>query len=76
MGAMRKEIAAEAAPTAAPAADSALRILIKGSRGSAMDRIVKELLAKDLLAKDMHKNEMPKNEMRADAAGEGESNVA
>lgn len=67
MGAMRKEIAAEAAPAAAPA----LRILIKGSRGSAMDRIVKDMLAKGMLAKDLLKNEM-----HADAAGGGESHVA
>ncbi|NOT87122.1 MAG: UDP-N-acetylmuramoyl-tripeptide--D-alanyl-D-alanine ligase [Lysobacter sp.] len=62
MEAMRKEIAAEAAPAAAPV----LRILIKGSRGSAMDRIVKDLLAKDL----------PKNAMHADIAGGRESHVA
>jgi UDP-N-acetylmuramoyl-tripeptide--D-alanyl-D-alanine ligase len=35
------------AAAAAPAPPSALRILIKGSRGSAMDRIVKDLLMND-----------------------------
>jgi UDP-N-acetylmuramoyl-tripeptide--D-alanyl-D-alanine ligase len=57
VGAIQKEIAAEAAPTAL----CTLRVLVKGSRGSAMDKIVKDML---------------ENEMHADAAGGRESHVA
>ncbi len=57
-----KELAAEAAPTGF----AALRILIKGSRGSAMDRIVKDILLKDMLM----------NDSPAHTAGGGDTHVA
>ena len=57
--ALRADIASSAAP-------ETLRVLIKGSRGSAMDRIVKAMLM----------NQMSINEMHADDAGGGNAHVA
>lgn len=57
--ALRAEIAASETP-------ETLRVLVKGSRGSAMDRIVKAMLM----------NQMPINEMHADDAGGGDAHVA
>ncbi len=57
--ALRADIASSAAP-------EMLRVLIKGSRGSAMDRIVNAMLM----------NEMSINEMHADDAGGGDAHVA
>ena len=62
-----KYVEAEPAPTAIPT----LRVLIKGSRGSAMDRIVKDILVKDMLIKDMLINDS-----HADTAGGGDTHVA
>jgi UDP-N-acetylmuramoyl-tripeptide--D-alanyl-D-alanine ligase len=44
----------------------ALRVLVKGSRGSAMERIVKDMLSKSMLSKEMH----------ADGANAGDTHVA
>ncbi len=59
------------ADIAAHANAEALRVLIKGSRGSAMDRIVNALLAN---ATSM--NDTPMNDMHADDAGGGDAHVA
>ncbi len=48
------ELAAELTAEAAPAVFSTLQVLVKGSRGSAMDRIVKALLANDAGGGESH----------------------
>lgn len=62
--ALRADLASASTPVS-------LRILIKGSRGSAMDRVVKDVLAADAAA-----NGTPTNNSSADGAGRGESHAA
>ena len=52
--ALRADLAARAAMREAAGGEGApLRVLVKGSRGSAMDRIVNNMLVKGMLVKDM-----------------------
>ena len=76
--ALRADIAVvkELAAAVAPAGFAALRILIKGSRGSGMDRIVKDMLSKDMLSKDMLVEDTLVNDSPAHFAGGGDTDVA
>lgn len=62
--ALRADIAANPAP-------ETLRVLVKGSRGSAMDRIVNAMLMNE-----MPMNDTLLNDMHADDAGGGDAHVA
>lgn len=64
------------ADIAAHANAEKLRVLIKGSRGSAMDRIVNALLANGTSMNDTLVNDTLLNNARADDAGGGDANVA
>ena len=63
--------AKEGVADAVPEVFSGLRVLIKGSRGSAMDRIVKDMLIKDMLIKDMLVKDVLMNDSPAHIAGGG-----
>ena len=64
------------ADIAAHAGADTLRVLVKGSRGSAMDRIVNALLANGTSMNDTLVNDTLVNNARADVAGGGDAHVA
>ena len=64
------------ADIAAHANADTLRVLIKGSRGSAMDRIVNAMLANETATDDTCTNDTSMNGRHADDAGGGDAHVA